>query len=485
MAILDLERDVVVIRIVYDGPACAGKTTSVRSLADSLTRTVETPVEVGGRTMYFDWMEYTGGVFEGHRIRCQIVSLPGQPELAARRRALLETADVVIFVADTSDRATVDRSVHAIRQTIEMLRIHGDPPVGVIVQANKRDLPGAVPRDELRAALGANFVHSAITESVAHAGLGIRETFVLGVRLALDRIRALITLGELPHGRPAIDSAQDLLAALDNPRPARGRRPGARRSSPPRLPDTRVQSGAIWPPVDGRMILHEALATAATLEQDPDGGWLASSGSGWQLHSPAAAEFVDFDDGKDALLALARAHAAHAPLLSPSRCVVLAEASAHSWRLWQIIRCAPSLRDWLVADPDLPAPALLDRLAAAASALGGVTARSTASPLAPTLDTVGPGAQFVARLPDPAGTPPLPIADIAGHVTSELAGLLANELARRRAELVEALTEPPAPGSIGPAWRAAIAAALAIPPPLAPPPCAQAVVSPVRGGHKP
>jgi signal recognition particle receptor subunit beta len=167
MAVLDPERNAIVLRIVYDGPPHAGKTTSVRSLARSLMRSVETPLESAGRTVYFDWMEYTGGSFEGHQIRCQIVSVPGQPDLVARRRALLETADVVVFVADTSTATAVARSVAHIRQMVAIVRGHAELPVGVIVQANKRDVPGAISRDELCAALGNDFARTAVTESVA------------------------------------------------------------------------------------------------------------------------------------------------------------------------------------------------------------------------------------------------------------------------------------------------------------------------------
>ncbi|MBC7978876.1 MAG: hypothetical protein H7138_28155, partial [Myxococcales bacterium] len=214
MAVLDPERNAVVIRIVYDGPPHAGKTTSVRSLARSLMRSVDTPLESAGRTMFFDWMEYTGGLFEGHQIRCQIVSVPGQPDLAARRRALLESADVVVFVADTSDAESVARSIEHVRQMVEILRAAA-LPVGVIVQANKRDLPDAVPRDEIRRALGDDFERTVLTESVAEGGVGIRETFVLAVRLALDRIRELMSRGELPRGRPSVDTAEDLLSMLE------------------------------------------------------------------------------------------------------------------------------------------------------------------------------------------------------------------------------------------------------------------------------
>lgn len=449
MAVLDPERNCVVIRIVYDGPPHAGKTTSVKSLARSLMRTVDTPLETAGRTMFFDWMEYTGGLFEGHQIRCQIVSVPGQPDLAARRRALLDTADVVVFVADTSDHASVARSVEHVQQMVEILRRHADLPIGVIVQANKRDLPGAVPRDEIRGALGDDFARTVLTESVAEAGVGIRETFVLAVRLALDRIRELLIRGELPRGRPSVDNAEELLSALEAlPAPAAPEAAQDIESAlasvvalpRPRLPDARVPSGAIWPPVEGRMVLHEATAGDLSLHRVGAGDWLAGMGSGWRVHSAAGAEYRQFDDGRQALLGWARIHAAHAELLSASRCIVLAEADAETWRLWQIVKLTPSLRSWLVDAADLDANELFDRLSLAAAALGDAHARCADTRLTPTLDSIGRdarGAQFVALMPGHLAGSVARTTDVAGAIARALSRLLAAELVERRAELAQ------------------------------------------------
>ena len=102
MAVLDPRSDTVVIRVVYDGAPMAGKTTSVGALGRGLGSEVHSPAEVGGRTLYFDWLDYTGGLFEGRRIRCQIISVPGQATLAPRRRRLLESADAIVFVGDSA-----------------------------------------------------------------------------------------------------------------------------------------------------------------------------------------------------------------------------------------------------------------------------------------------------------------------------------------------------------------------------------------------
>ena len=101
MARIDPDRTQIVIRLVYDGPAKAGKTTSLRRLAQSLGVSMFSAPEEEGRTLYFDWLDYVGGLYEGMPIRCQVVSAPGQQVLESRRRLLLQSADAVVFVADS------------------------------------------------------------------------------------------------------------------------------------------------------------------------------------------------------------------------------------------------------------------------------------------------------------------------------------------------------------------------------------------------
>lgn len=441
MAFVDVKGNAVVIRIVYDGPPFAGKTTSVRALAKSLMRNAETPGESEGRTLFFDWVEYTGGLFAGRPIRCQIVSVPGQVELAARRRALLESADVVVFVADTGDTAAVERSAVTIREMVEMLRRDDQVPVGVIVQANKRDLPTAVSRDELRAALGDDFAATALTESVAETGLGIRETFVLAVRVALDRIRAQIgevDLSELAAVN-AVEGVEQLLAALEKlplgPSPIKEESP---LGPAPKLPDTKVPTGAIWPPVDGRMVLHEAQMSGLIAHRAGGGDWAAGVGAGWRVLSSAGAVFHDFDEGRRSLVDWARAHAALDELISGSRCIVLADAGDGTWRLWQVVRVLPTLRTWIADAAGFEIPQLYRRLVAAAAVLGEAHGKLAEARLPITIDTIGrgsSGAQYVALMPALSAAPTPKVESVESSVAEQLSQLLGSELIDRRAEL--------------------------------------------------
>jgi signal recognition particle receptor subunit beta len=391
MAVLDRENGCVVIRIVYDGAPMAGKTTSVAALGRGLGASVFSPAELEGRTLFFDWLDYTGGLFEGHRIRCQIVSVPGQATLAPRRRRLLESADVVVFVGDSSPAgfAADRRYLAALSSVLRGLR---GPPVGIVMQANKRDLPDAVPLEQLQSMLDELQVRIGIVESVATEGSGVRESFVFAVRLALDRIRELMRIGDLPTARPKIDTAEDLLGELQQaeagaldlatasglkhtrlqdlqemktaspaaaalrevmrdeaPPPVAVPKPAVtnveiEQDRPPQLPDERVASGLVWPPVDGRLILHELVGRTVPLHRNDEGDWSGLIGERWQLRSAADAVFATVDEGRAVLLHWARLHAASDGLLSAGRCIAVAADGAGKFRLWQVVRVERSLR---------------------------------------------------------------------------------------------------------------------------------------------
>src|SRR5688572_25574775 len=123
MAVIDENKNVLVVRIVYDGPALSGKTTSLAALARGLSSRLDSPAEMAGRTLYFDWVDYVGGLFDGRQIRCQIVSAPGQLDLAHRRRFLIENADALVVVLDTR-RHEWDFGLQWVRETAAACRAH-------------------------------------------------------------------------------------------------------------------------------------------------------------------------------------------------------------------------------------------------------------------------------------------------------------------------------------------------------------------------
>ncbi|HEY0255395.1 MAG TPA: GTPase domain-containing protein [Kofleriaceae bacterium] len=370
----------VVISVVYDGPPRAGKTTSVRALARSFGRTVYTPEERDGRTIYFDWLEHIGGRFEGAPIHCQIASVPGQRRWTRRRGYFLDRADVVVFVGDTTAKGWPE-TVARLSELRAMLDRRTGPAVGLVFQANKRDCEDAVPLDEVM--LRAANARTAVVESIAEDGTGIREAFVFAVRLALDRVRedpdrtgvGFETVGPalFDHLR-AVDpdpiSTDDPLDDLDEtPTPTTGL---------PLPPSHEAPSGFVWPPIEGRILLREALPTQLALAKAPNGDYLAASNDGWHVHSPAAAQFDELDAARGVLVGWARMHATTQTVALSRRCIVLAATGDGRWRLWQIVKREPSLRE-LVANRVLEVTAA-ERL---------VDEASTACALPCSLDSLG------------------------------------------------------------------------------------------------
>jgi len=378
MAIIDDTKGVLVVRIVYDGPALSGKTTSLRALAKGVSSKVECPAELAGRTLFFDWVDYVGGLFDGRQIRCQIVSVPGQKELAHRRKLLLETADAVVLVLDTRQMEW-EFGLGWVRDTVPFCR-GKSPPVGLVLQANKRDAPDAVSSEEIQRSVN-RIAPIAVVQSTATSGEGIREAFVLAVRLALDRVRALASTGQLHHGKPAEDDAAQLLEHMQSAEhassaPLDG---GLTRSAltsleaeldaeldaskrelqPPDLsskgsderlfvPDPMMPGGMIWPPVDGRALLHEVASLEIRPVRTAREDW-AGSGSGFRFHSQGSAIYPDSHSARSELLEWARLHSANTAHLSSGRAVILADAGHSRLRLWQIVRSEATLRERLAS----------------------------------------------------------------------------------------------------------------------------------------
>jgi hypothetical protein len=370
---IDESRGVLVVRIVYDGPAMSGKTTSLRALGRGLASSVVSPEERDGRTAYFDWLDYVGGYYDGRQIRCQIVSVPGQRELSDRRQQLLEMADAAVVVLD-SRRPELGHSLDWLSSALQFFRTR-EPPVGVVVQANKRDAPDAVPRDEIRRALD-RIAPVALVESVATVADGTREAFVLAVRLALDRARALSAAGKLEFGTPEEDDADALLAKLKwrpSPEPVLESRNGRVEDEGPRseiaylrpnpidrsaepaardelifTPDPMMPGGMIWPPVEGRTLLHEVAALDIKPVRTRRGDWWGS-GSGWRFHSEREALYDDPDAARQELIDWARLHTSAGNQVSGGRAVILADAGASRQRLWQLVRMEPALRERLAS----------------------------------------------------------------------------------------------------------------------------------------
>jgi signal recognition particle receptor subunit beta len=184
----------LVVRVVYDGPGTAGKTTNVQQLCRlfpvSKRTELYTPGALKGRTMFFDWLEVDVATKGKLPLRVQILSVTGQETRSYRRRPLLKSADAVVFVCDSRPHH-LDNN----RQRLLLLQRYlreRHRPAPYLIQANKQDLPGALPPEQLLSHLRWK-AEVPVLPAVASESRGVTETFQQAARAAAKYAQSIIT----------------------------------------------------------------------------------------------------------------------------------------------------------------------------------------------------------------------------------------------------------------------------------------------------
>jgi len=169
-------------KIVYYGPGLCGKTTNLMVIFDKLD-----PKSKGkmlslatktDRTLFFDLLPVDIGKVGPFNLKIQLYTVPGQVFYNETRKLVLKGADSVVFVAD-SQPAMVEANRESFANLMENLEENQIDPndTPLVVQFNKRDLPGVLPVEELQERLG--FEGYPYTEASALKGNGVMETFRL------------------------------------------------------------------------------------------------------------------------------------------------------------------------------------------------------------------------------------------------------------------------------------------------------------------
>ncbi len=220
MASFDAERGAYVVRIVYDGPGMAGKTTNLKRVCELVPAErrseMVTPAELKGRTMFFDWLEVEGPKNKGTALMLQLITVPGQLERNYRRRPLVEMADVVVFVGDATPQGLPDTMRTFARLKVSM-RQRGTP-VPLIVQANKQDVDGALSPDRFRRRLKLP-TGTPVVSAAAVSGKGVRETLSQATRLAVATVASDEALQPLARAFADADTLFDhVLSFEDEPK---------------------------------------------------------------------------------------------------------------------------------------------------------------------------------------------------------------------------------------------------------------------------
>ncbi|EWC39039.1 GTPase [Pseudomonas stutzeri] len=178
----------LLLKVVYYGPALSGKTTNLMQLHTLLQPQRKGELMVletrDDRTLFFDVLPIGLRSETGLDLRLKIYTVPGQVQHDSTRKAVLSRADGVIFVAD-SQPAQQDNNANAFENLASNLQKLGMDieRLPLVVQFNKRDVPGAVDEDELQTRW-AETPWAPLVMASALNGTGVIESF----RLLLERL---------------------------------------------------------------------------------------------------------------------------------------------------------------------------------------------------------------------------------------------------------------------------------------------------------
>lgn len=170
----------ITCKIVYYGPGAGGKTTNLHYVHGNVPakhrgELVSLATEQD-RTLFFDFLPLDIGDVKGFKTKFQLYTVPGQVYYNATRKLVLRGVDGIVFVAD-SQASRFQDSIDSLRNLEENLRDYGLDleTIPFVMQYNKRDLPDALPLDELRNALNPEGKYPDY-EAVATDGTGCRES---------------------------------------------------------------------------------------------------------------------------------------------------------------------------------------------------------------------------------------------------------------------------------------------------------------------
>ena len=179
-------------KIVYYGPGLGGKTTNLEHIygkvkPDTRGKLISLATETE-RTLFFDFLPVDLGTIRGFNTRFHLYTVPGQVYYNASRKLILKNVDGIVFVAD-SQIERMEANLESVENLCVNLAEQGYDlaKVPYVVQYNKRDLPTAMPVEELMRNLNPTNVPQ--FEAVATVGYGVFDTLKAIAKQVLTELR--------------------------------------------------------------------------------------------------------------------------------------------------------------------------------------------------------------------------------------------------------------------------------------------------------
>ncbi len=182
------------IKIVYYGPALAGKTENLKYIyskirPDRRGELVKINTK-GERTLYFDFMPIEFQL-NPYKLKVHLYTVPGQVFYRVARKLVLRGADGIVFVADS----TPERREANVQSMEEMLSNLNEEQISldeipIVLQYNKRDLSNALDIAILQNDLNRGYCPYIL--AVASEGKGVIETLDTILKLTISKVKAKI-----------------------------------------------------------------------------------------------------------------------------------------------------------------------------------------------------------------------------------------------------------------------------------------------------
>ena len=192
----------MILKLVYYGPALSGKTTNLLRLHDILDKEGRGDLAVldtkDDRTIFFDLLPFFLIAPSGLKIKLKVFTVPGQVKHDATRKAVLQRADGVAFIADSrlSEERTKLEGVKNLEGKLTVIGLEIER-IPLVIQCNRRDLKNII----TEAGISRTWEQTGIPVlmSAALMGWGVVETFGKLVELSYDHIDTRYELKE-KHG---------------------------------------------------------------------------------------------------------------------------------------------------------------------------------------------------------------------------------------------------------------------------------------------
>ncbi|MBN2318223.1 MAG: gliding-motility protein MglA [Acidobacteria bacterium] len=179
-------------KIVYYGPGLGGKTTNLQYVyqitnTENKGKMISLATETE-RTLFFDFLPIDLGQIRGFQTRFHLYTVPGQVFYDSSRKLILKGVDGVVFVADSQEER-IDANLESLSNLADNLKEHGFDlqKIPYVLQLNKRDLPNAIPVEELTKQLIVK--DEPVFEAVATEGTGVLNTLKAVARQVLIELK--------------------------------------------------------------------------------------------------------------------------------------------------------------------------------------------------------------------------------------------------------------------------------------------------------